>query len=92
MGGIHSCRTAFFLAFPPRWGETNLEHGIWHPTPARQFGTVLQGHVVNYASDGTTLDMKPGDILLMEDLAPAHGHITINVSAEEPCLAYIVQW
>jgi hypothetical protein len=35
--------------------------------------------------------MGPGDAVLMEDLAPAKGHITINVSADEPCIVQIVQ-
>lgn len=83
---------AFFLAFPPGWGESDLRRGIWHPTPARQIATVLRGHIVTYASDGATLDLEPGDTLLMADLAPAKGHITINTSADEPCVVHIVQW
>ena len=49
------------------------------------------GHIVTYASDGATLDMGPGDTVLMEDLAPAKGHITINLSVDEPCIVQIVQ-
>lgn len=35
--------------------------------------------------------MGPGDTVLMEDLAPAKGHITINLSVDEPCIVQIVQ-
>lgn len=92
IGGIEVSSRVFLLAFPPRWGESDLQRGIWHPTPARQFGTVLHGQIVTYATDGATLEMQPGDTLLMEDLAPAQGHITINASANEPCIVQIVQW
>ena len=91
IGGSQVSSKGFFLAFPPKWGESDLKYGIWHPTPVRQFGTVLRGRVITYATDGATLDIGPGDTLLMEDLAPAKGHITINVSANEPCIVQIVQ-
>ena len=91
IGASQVSSRAFLLAFPLKWGESDLKRGIWHPTPVRQFGTVLRGHIVTYVSDGATLDMGPGDTVLMEDLAPAKGHITINLSVEEPCIVQIVQ-
>lgn len=57
----------------------------------RQFGTVLRSHIVTYASDGSSVLTGPGDTLLLEDVAPAKGHITVNPSADEPCLVHIVQ-
>jgi hypothetical protein len=51
----------------------------------------LRGHIINYASDGTTHEMAPGDMMLMEDLAPAKGHITININADAPSIVHIVQ-
>lgn len=91
IGGTFSSRRAFLLAFPPKWGESDLPQGIWHPTPARQIATLLRGHVINYASDGTTHEMAPGDTMLMEDLAPAKGHITINVNAGASSVFQIIQ-
>jgi hypothetical protein len=91
VGGTFSSRRAFLLAFPPKWGESDLPRGIWHPTPARQIATLLRGHVINYASDGTTHEMAPGDTMLMEDLAPARGHITINVNAGASSVFQIIQ-
>jgi hypothetical protein len=89
IGGPLPSRRTFLLAFPPKWGESDLPRGIWHPTPARQVATVLRGHIVNYASDGTTHEMGPGDMMLMEDLAPAKGHITVN--ADAPSVVQVVQ-
>jgi hypothetical protein len=91
IGGTFSSRRAFLLAFPPKWGESDLPRGIWHPTPARQIATLLRGHVINYASDGTTHEMTPGDTMLMEDLAPAKGHITINLNADAFSVFQIIQ-
>jgi hypothetical protein len=91
IGDRRPSRRAFLLAFPPKWGESDLPQGIWHPTPAPQIATLLQGHIINYASDGTTHEMKPGDMMLMEDLAPAKGHITINVNADTPSVLQIIQ-
>jgi hypothetical protein len=65
IGGTLPSRRAFLLAFPPKWGESDLPRGIWHPTPARQIATLLRGHIINYASDGTAHEMAPGDMMLM---------------------------
>lgn len=91
IGGTLPSRRTFLLAFPPKWGESDLPRGIWHPTPARQVATVLLGHIVNYASDGTTHEMGPGDMMLLEDLAPAKGHITINMNADASSVVQVVQ-
>jgi hypothetical protein len=89
LGGRYDPRTSY--SFSPKWGESNFPQGIWHPTPARQIATLLRGHIINYASDGTTHEMAPGDMMLMEDLTPAKGHITINVNADAPSVVQIVQ-
>jgi hypothetical protein len=46
---------------------------------------------MNYATDGTTYEMGPGNMMLMEDLTPAKGHITININADAPSVVHIVQ-
>jgi hypothetical protein len=61
------------------------------PLPARQVATVLRGHIVNYASDGTRHEMGPGDMMIMEDLAPAKGHITINMNVDAPSVVQVIQ-
>lgn len=91
IGGALPSRRVFLLAFPPSWGKSDLPRGIWHQTPARQLATVLRGHIANYASDGTAHEMWPGDMMLMEDLAPAKDHITINVNADAPSIVQVVQ-
>jgi hypothetical protein len=91
IGGTLSSSRAFLLAFPPNWGESDLPQNLWHPTPARQIATLLQGQIMNYATDGTTYEMGPGNMMLMEDLTPAKGHITININADAPSVVHIVQ-
>ena len=91
VGEAQDATNCFFLAVPCGWGESDLAKEIWHPTPRRQFCTVLHGHVVTYASDGTSVQAGPGETVLLEDVAPAKGHITVNPSTEEPCLFHIVQ-
>jgi hypothetical protein len=91
IGGTIPSNRAFLLAFPPRWGESDLPQGIWHPTPARQIATVLRGYIMNYATDGSTYEMGPGDTMLMEDLAPAKGHITVNINIDAPSVVQVVQ-
>jgi quercetin dioxygenase-like cupin family protein len=50
-----------FVDFPANWSSER------HPTPRRQLFVMLAGHLVGEASDGTVMDLKPGDVLLMED-------------------------
>src|SRR4051812_26763098 len=73
------------------WGASDLANGIWHPAPRRLFGAILRGHIVTYASDGSSVRTGIGQVLLLEDVAPAKGHITVNPSTDEPCLVHIVQ-
>src|SRR3954453_9575664 len=91
VGEAHPASNCFFLAVPCGWGESDLVNGLRHPTPTRQFCTILSGYVVTYASDGTRVHPGPGDTLLLEDVAPARGHITVNPSTGQPCMLHIVQ-
>jgi hypothetical protein len=91
LGGRQPAGTCFFLAFPCGWGESDLANGHRHPAPWRLFGTVLRGHIVTYASDGSSVRTGPGETLLLEDVPPAKGHITVNPSTDRPCLVHIVQ-
>jgi hypothetical protein len=91
VGVAQTASRCFFLAAPCGWGESDLAEGIRHPTPARQFCTVLRGEAVVYASDGTSVRLGPGDTVLLEDVAPAKGHNAVNPSPEQPCLMHMVQ-
>jgi uncharacterized cupin superfamily protein len=91
IGEAQRATTCFFLAFPCGWGESDLATGIWHPTPARQICTVLRGEATVYASDGASMRAGPGETVLLEDVAPAKGHIAVNRSTDQPCLLHITQ-
>jgi hypothetical protein len=91
LGDAQPAANCFFLAFPCGWGRSDLASSHRHPAPRRLFGTVLRGHIVTYASDGTSVRTGTGDTLLLEDVAPAKGHITVNPSTEHACLVHIVQ-
>ncbi len=54
----------------------------WHRAPRRQYIINLSGEVEIQASDGSALRLKPGDILLAEDVA-GKGHTT-RVLGNEP--------
>ena len=50
----------------------------FHPAPRRQFVITIQGEAEIVTSDGTTLPLGPGSIVLVEDTADTNGrgHIT----------------
>ena len=50
-----------FVKFPANWT------GGLHPSPRRQLFVMLAGHLTGEASDGEVIDLRPGDVLLMED-------------------------
>jgi uncharacterized cupin superfamily protein len=70
----HASSFGFFSA-PVGW------FGDLHPAPARQFMILLSGEMEIEASDGHKLNMKPGDILLLEDTL-GKGHRSRNTSFE----------
>ena len=55
--------SSLFLTAPPGW-DKNL-----HPTPRKQLAVVLDGHVCITVSDGETIDLKPGNTFLLNDMA-----------------------
>ena len=91
MAEAQAATNSFFLAAPCDWGESDLENGLPHPAPARLLCTILQGTLVTYASDGTSVQAGPGETLLLEDVAPSKGHITVNPSSEQRCLVHMIQ-
>jgi uncharacterized cupin superfamily protein len=73
---------AFFGGFDAGWGAQDLENRLNHPTPAIQFGIVLQGTFSITTTDGETRRLRPGSVFRLEDTSPCKGHIT--VVGEEP--------
>jgi len=68
---------AFVGGFDPKWGAQDLEKRLNHPTPAVQFGIVLQGIFSITTTDGETRRLPPGSVFRLEDTSPCKGHITV---------------
>ena len=61
--------SGLFLMAPPGWDKD------FHPTPRRQLAVLLDGSVHMSVSDGESIGLKPGDIVLFNDMA-SKGHLT----------------
>jgi len=66
--------TVLFLAAPQGWDTAP------HPTPRRQLAVVLEGEGTVTASDGETIALRPGAVVLLNDAA-SKGHLTRVASA-----------
>jgi hypothetical protein len=58
-----------FASMPVAW------FGDWHPTPRRQYWCQLSGELEVEVSDGYKRQLKPGSIVLVEDVE-GRGHRT----------------
>ena len=61
--------SSLFLVAPPGWDEA------FHPTPRKQLAVMLDGEATVSVSDGDILDVRPGNIILLNDQA-SKGHLT----------------
>jgi hypothetical protein len=77
IGGNKPASRAFIGGFAAHWGAADLQNHLTHPTPAVQQVTVLQGDFSITVTDGETRQLHPGGTLLLEDVAPCKGHITV---------------
>jgi hypothetical protein len=77
IGGKLPASSVFFGGFDSRWGASDLEKRLNHPTPATQFGVVLQGVFSITTTDGETRRLSPGNVFRLEDTSPCKGHITV---------------
>ena len=77
IGSDFAASRAFFGGFDARWGAQDLEKRLNHPTPAMQFGIVLQGSFSITTTDGETRRLRPGSVFRLEDTSPCKGHITV---------------
>jgi hypothetical protein len=77
IGSDFTTSRAFFGGFDARWGAQDLENRLNHPTPAIQFGIVLQGSFSITTTDGETRPLRPGSVFRLEDTSPCKGHITV---------------
>jgi hypothetical protein len=77
IGSDFATSRAFFGGFDAGWGAQDLENRLNHPTPAIQFGVVLQGTFSITTTDGETRRLRPGSVFRLEDTSPCKGHITV---------------
>jgi hypothetical protein len=77
IGSDFATSRAFFGGFDAGWGAQDLEKKLNHPTPAIQFGIVLQGSFSITTTDGETRRLSPGSVFRLEDTSPCKGHITV---------------
>ena len=61
--------TSLVLTAPPGWDKE------FHPTPRKQLAVMLAGKATITASDGETIDVRPGAIVLLND-SDSKGHLT----------------
>jgi hypothetical protein len=77
IGGNKPTSRAFIAGFGAHWGAADLQSHLNHPTPAVQLFTVLRGVFSITATDGETRQIHVGDLVLLEDITPCRGHITV---------------
>ena len=77
IGGNKTTSRALIAGFGPQWGAADLETHLNHPTPAVQLCTVLRGVFPITVTDGETRQLHAGDMVLLEDITPCRGHITV---------------
>lgn len=65
-----------YLAAAPGWD------GGWHPSPRRQLFVLLHGILEGEVSDGRSVRLRPGDVILLEDLS-GKGHASRVVGDEK---------
>ena len=77
IGGNRPSSRSFIAGFEAHWGADDLKARLNHPAPAVQLLTVLRGVFSITVTDGETRQLRPGDVALLEDIAPCRGHITV---------------
>jgi hypothetical protein len=77
IGGNKPTSRAFIAGFGAHWGAADLQNHLNHPTPAVQLFTVLRGVFSITVTDSETRQLHAGDLVLLEDITPCTGHITV---------------
>jgi hypothetical protein len=65
------------------------DFGAFHPGPRRQYIINLTGHEEVEFSGGEKIILNPGDIELIEDLAPTKGHRNRNLGPEDRLVFWV---
>ncbi len=61
--------SSVFLVAPPGWDKE------FHPTPRKQLAVMLKGEATINASDGDIIEVRPGDVILLNDQR-GKGHLS----------------
>ena len=77
IGGNQPAANVFLAGFEAHWGAADLVNHLYHPTPAVQLLTVVEGVFSITTTDGESRQLHPGDVVHLEDAAPCKGHITV---------------
>jgi hypothetical protein len=77
IGEKQPASSVFFAGFEANWGAADLVNHLYHPTPAVQLLTVVEGVFSITTSDGESRKLHAGDVVHLEDVAPCKGHITV---------------
>lgn len=74
---LSAASRCFFVSGPPDW-----EGAVPHPSPQRQFFSVMQGDFELTVSDGETRRFGPGSLVLLDD-THGEGHSTRIVGGSD---------
>ena len=74
--------TSLFMIAPPGWDKE------FHATPRKQFCVMLKGKLTVLATDGETIEMGPGDVLLVNDEA-SKGHLSTIQGGESAAFMFV---
>ena len=77
IGGKQQASSVFLAGVEAHWGAAVLANHLYHPTPAVQFITVVEGIFSITATDGETRQLHAGNVIHLEDVTPCKGHITV---------------
>lgn len=74
--------TSLFMIAPPGWDEE------YHATPRKQFCIMLRGKLKVEATDGQSIKMGPGDVLLVND-PESKGHLSTIQGNQDAAFMFV---
>ena len=74
--------TSLFMMAPPGWDKD------YHPTPRKQLCVMLDGELTVSATDGETIEMGAGDVLLVNDAA-SNGHLSQIIGKKNASFLFV---
>jgi quercetin dioxygenase-like cupin family protein len=87
-GGVSGLATRLLEGRGVLFRHLRVDAGEWHAAPDKQLVIVLEGHGQIEASDGSTIDLEPGSVVLM-DHAGTKGHFNRSLGPTGLLVAFI---